>query len=219
MIESEDKTLSNEELMNRIAQGDGQAFKILVYRHQRRILNLIYRFIGDRIEAEDIAQDVFLRVWRSAKDYEPKAKFTTWVYRIAVNLCLDVRKSPHHRHTFVYPSEDGESGNGNHEHRCLPGGNASPEELLLANEKSRQIFTALRSLPTNQRMAVILSKFDELPYDEIARVLGCSVSAVESLLVRAKRALREKLLFYHQIQVSEPTYISGSSLNLQTSQS
>ena len=219
MTDSEYKTLSDEELMNRIAQGDGQAFKILVCRHQRRILNLIYRFIGDRIEAEDIAQDVFLRVWRSAKDYKPKAKFTTWVYRIAVNLCLDVRKSPHHRQTFVHPSGDSESTDGNHDHLCLPRSDASPEDLLLANEKSRQIFTALRSLPTNQRMAVILSKYDGLSYDEIARVLGCSVSAVESLLVRAKRNLREKLLLYHQIQVSEPTYISGSSLNLQTSQS
>ena len=103
MTVAEDNALSDEELMARIAGSDAQAFEILVRRHQRRILNLIYRSIGDRIQAEDVAQEVFLRVWRAAEDYEPKAKFTTWVYRIAVNLCLDAMKSAHHRQSFVHP--------------------------------------------------------------------------------------------------------------------
>ena len=99
---AEDNALSDEELMARIAGSDAQAFEILVRRHQRRILNLIYRSIGDRIQAEDVAQEVFLRVWRAAEDYKPKAKFTTWVYRIAVNLCLDALKATHRKQSFVH---------------------------------------------------------------------------------------------------------------------
>jgi len=191
---AKDNALSDEELMGRIARSDEQSFEILVQRHQRRILNLIYRSIGDRMHAEDVAQEVFLRVWRAAEDYKPKAKFTTWVYRIAVNLCLDAMKSPHYRQSFVHP-EGGSENPAEHE---VPFGEddgaPSPEELLIDAEESGRIFAALQSLPANQRLAVVLKKFDGLSYDEISRILGCSVSAVESLLVRAKKTLRERLL-------------------------
>jgi len=193
---AEDNALSDEELMGRIARSDEHAFEILVRRHQRRILNLIYRSIGDRMQAEDVAQEVFLRIWRAAEDYEPKAKFTTWVYRIAVNLCLDTLKSAHQKQSFVHPHVNSDHPDENDELLFRHGSAPSPEELLLAAEESRRIFAALKSLPTNQRLAVILKKFDGLSYDEIGRILGCSKSAVESLLVRAKRNLCEKLLFH-----------------------
>ena len=190
---AEDNALSDEELMARIARRDAPAFEILVKRHQRHILKLIYRSLGDRAQAEDLAQEVFLRVWRAAEEYEPKSKFTTWVYRIAVNQCLDALKASHrkqpvaHLYAGAENPENDEALNGYDSFR-------SPEELLLAAEESGRIFAALRDLPANQRLAVTLKKFDGLSYDEIGQVLGCSQSAVESLLVRAKKTLR-KILF------------------------
>ena len=185
--------MSDEELMSRIAQGDEQAFEILVHRHQKRILNLIYRFIGDRIRAEDVAQEVFLKVWRAAKEYKAGAKFTTWVYRIATNLCLDTLKSAYHKQSFVYRDDIDEGTDGKKERSSFANTTLSPEDTLIATEESNRIFAALLELPTNQRLAVILNRFDGLSYDEISNVLECSISAVESLLVRAKKNLREKL--------------------------
>lgn len=177
--------------MAKIAEGDQDAFEILVTRHQTTILNLIYRYVGDRTQAKDLAQELFLRVWKAAKSYRPEAKFTTWVYRITANLCFNELKSSRRKKWLQFLRSDAD-----HETRTeddLPDRSPSPEDLLLAKERSRQISGALQSLPENQRMAIILKRYDDLSYEEIARVLGCSVSAVESLLVRAKRTLQEKL--------------------------
>jgi RNA polymerase sigma-70 factor, ECF subfamily len=186
-----DESRSSEDLMARIAEGDDHAFEILVNRHQTSVLNLIYRFIGDRTQAKDLAQEVFLRVWQSAKSYEPKAKFTTWIYRITVNLCFNELKSSRRRNWFQF-LRFGEDQEKTAEDAVIDP-SPSPEDLLIDREQSQQIKEALHGLPENQRMALILKRYDDLSYEEIARILGCSVSAVESLLVRAKRTLQEKL--------------------------
>ena len=185
------KEIPSEDLMARIAKGDEDAFEILVNRHQTSVLNLIYRFIGDRTQAKDLAQEVFLRVWQTAKCYEPKAKFTTWIYRIATNLCLNELKSARRRRWFPFPRSNENEGYTFEE--TLSDGSPNAEEVLLTKERSRQISDALQSLPPNQRMALVLKRYDDLSYQEIAQILGCSVSAVESLLVRAKRTLQERL--------------------------
>jgi RNA polymerase sigma-70 factor (ECF subfamily) len=177
--------------MARIGKGDGDAFEILVGRHQTSVLNLVYRFIGDRTQAKDLAQEVFIRVWQSAKSYEPKAKFTTWIYRITANLCFNELKSARRRKWFSFNRSD-EDGDHTPE-ETLADSAPSAEDLLLEKERSRQISDALRSLPENQRMAIILRRYDDLSYQEISQIIGCSVSAVESLLVRAKRTLQEKM--------------------------
>jgi RNA polymerase sigma-70 factor (ECF subfamily) len=186
-----DKEIPSEDLMTRIAKDDTDAFEILVNRHQTSVLNLIYRFIGDRAGAQDLAQEVFIKVWQAARDYEPKAKFTTWLYRITVNLCLNELKSARRRRWFSFYRSDGDSEDAIEEN--FSDGSPTAEDLLLARERNHQITDALQSLPDNQRMALILKRYDDLSYEEIARILGCSVSAVESLLVRAKRTLQEKL--------------------------
>jgi RNA polymerase sigma-70 factor (ECF subfamily) len=185
------RTLSSEDLMVRVSKGDDEAFEILVTRHQTPVLNLIYRFLGDRAQAKDLAQEVFLRVWQSAKTYEPKAKFTTWIYRIATNLCLNELKTARRRKWFpFYRSEESHE---NAAEDTYSDDSPTAEDLLLSKERSRQISEALQDLPENQRMALVLKRYDDLSYQEIAQILGCSVSAVESLLVRAKRTLQEKL--------------------------
>jgi RNA polymerase sigma-70 factor (ECF subfamily) len=185
------ESISSEELMARIAKGDDDAFETLVNRHQTSVLNLIYRFIGDRTQAKDLSQEVFLRVWQTANRYEPRAKFTTWIYQVTANLCLNELKSARRRRWFPFHRSEGESEKAIEE--TLSDGSPTAEDLLLAREQSRQVSEALRSLPANQRMAIVLKRYDDLSYNEIARILGCSVSAVESLIVRAKRTLHEKL--------------------------
>jgi RNA polymerase sigma-70 factor (ECF subfamily) len=187
---------SSEELMARIGKGDEDAFEILVNRHQTSILNLIYRFIGDRTQAKDLAQEVFIRVWQAAKTYKPKAKFTTWLYCITSNLCLNELKSARRKKWFSFNRSD-EDGEATFEETLSDSG-PSAEDLLLEKERSSQIFDALQSLPENQRMAMVLKRYDGLSYEEIAQVIGCSVSAVESLLVRAKRTLQDQLKNYEK---------------------
>lgn len=186
-----DEKASSEELMERISGGDQEAFEILVNRHQTSVLNLSFRFIGDRTQAKDLAQEVFLRVWQAAKSYKSEAKFTTWIYRITANLCFNELKSARRKKLLQFLRF-----NADHEietEENFPDRSPSPEDLLLVKERSRRISDALQSLPENQRMALVLKRYDDLSYQEIAQVLGCSVSAVESLLVRAKRTLQEKL--------------------------
>ena len=186
-----DEQIPSEELMARIAKGDADAFEILVNRHQGSILNLVYRYIGDRTQAKDLSQEVFIRVWKSAETYRPEAKFTTWLYRITANLCFNELKASRRKKwfSFNWSDEDGEHTL----EETLADRAPSAEDLLLEKERTRQISDALQSLPDNQRMALVLKRYDDLSYQEIAQVIGCSVSAVESLLVRAKRTLQEKL--------------------------
>jgi RNA polymerase sigma-70 factor (ECF subfamily) len=183
--------IPSEELMARIADGDEYAFETLVHRHQTSVLNLIYRFIGDRTKAQDLAQEVFLRVWQAAKTYKPEAKFTTWIYRITTNLCFNELKSARRKKWFSFNRSDEDSENTLEQ--TLADSSPSAEDLLLSKERNRQISDALQSLPANQRMALVLKRYDGLSYQEIAQIIGCSVSAVDSLIVRAKRTLQEKL--------------------------
>jgi RNA polymerase sigma-70 factor (ECF subfamily) len=193
-----DEGTLSEDLMARVAKGDNYAFEALVKRHQRTVLNLIYRFIGYRARAEDLAQEVFIRVWQAAGRYKRTAKFSTWIYRITANLCLNELKSARRRKLLFFSSVG--KGENREDQYFEPGADRepSPEDLLLTAERNRQVSAALRSLPANQRLAVILKRYDDLSYREIAQILGCSVSAVDSLLVRAKRNLRKNLIPYEK---------------------
>lgn len=183
------------ELMLKFKEGDVSCFGKLLDKYERPLLNMIYRLIGDRREAEELTQEVFLRVYKSASGYEALAKFSTWLYRIATNLCLNElrKKGKVQIESLDVPilTEEGEINR-----EIENGGRASPAELMEQKERQSIVREAINSLPENQRAAVILNRYEELSYEEIAHCLNLSVSAVKSLLHRAKESLKVKLMPY-----------------------
>ena len=180
-------------LMLRVKTGDEVAFQELIERHQRAVISVIYRAIGDAWEAEDLAQRVFIQVFRSARRYQPSAKFTTWLYTITHNAIRNEyrRRSRHMAESFdalTQPSETDEPGV-----QLADPHATDPSRQVVERELQEKIQAAIQLLPEAQRTAVILCRFEGLPYEEIAEVLDCSVSAVKSLLHRARDTLKEKL--------------------------
>ena len=186
---------SDVELMAEVARGETSAFKEIVERYQNQVMSTVYRFTGDYYQAEDLTQEVFIRVFKSAKRYRPKAKFRTWLFKIVVNLCLNYKrdKSRNWTQSLDAPliTNDGELMR---EVSTPPGD--IPDIALEEREMRRKVRDAVDSLPPNQRLAVILQRFEEMSYKEISESLGISVSAVESLLFRARRNLKLKLTPY-----------------------
>jgi len=172
------------ELMLRLKNGDISCFEALMRKYKKQVMNIIYRFIGDENEAEDLAIEVFLRLFESAKIYRVKAKFSTYLYRITVNLCInELKKKRRHKvislNALNTPISSGPS--------------FSPLSILEQRERDALIKKMIDALPPRQRMALILQIYEELSYREISKVLACSIKSVERLLYRAKLNLRRKL--------------------------
>jgi RNA polymerase sigma-70 factor (ECF subfamily) len=164
MIDKKIKT-SNEDLMCRAAAGDNHAFEALVNRHQRPVLNFIFRFLGDRAEAEDLTQEVFLRVWKSAKTYKPDAKFTTWLYRIAINLCINRQRALRIRRWFSVSQPHEQKQDSENIFFQTEGAEiATVENHLINSEQSDRLLKVLNELPTSQRLAIVLKIYDGLSY-------------------------------------------------------
>ena len=184
-------------LMLRVKAGDEDAFRELIERHQRAVISVIYRALGDAWESEDLAQRVFIQVFRSARRYQPTAKFTTWLYTITHNAIRNEyrRRGRHAAESFdalTQPGATGEPGAQLADPQAI-----DPGQIVIERELQEQIQAAVQLLPETQRTAVILCRFEGLPYEEIATVLNCSVSAVKSLLHRARETLKEKLRGYY----------------------
>ena len=177
--------------MQRVAKGDMEAFQALIEAHQARVIGTVARMLGDEVDAEDIAQQVFIRVWKSAGRYQPTAKFTTWLFKITRNLVFnELRRRKRHP---VMPLQTEEE-----EHFFQPADSSglSPDASLLDAELNDAILAAIDALPETQRMAIVLRRYEEMPYEEIGEVLGLSVPAVKSVLFRARAELRERLRKY-----------------------
>ncbi|MBV8881183.1 MAG: sigma-70 family RNA polymerase sigma factor [Planctomycetaceae bacterium] len=174
------------ELMLRFQKGDERCFEELVKKHTRGVLNLVYRYLGDASRAEDVSQDIFVKVYRARMKYEPKAKFSTWLYRIAVNHCLNEIRSRKSQPSLGTPINDMiEEPEGE-----------NPDARLTRTELQGAVKAAIDALPENQRMAVILSRYEDMSYDEIAETMGMSLEAVKSVLFRAKENLKLALAKY-----------------------
>ena len=184
---------SDVQLMLSVKQGDEGSFELLLQRYRRPLCHFLNRMVRDQAQAEDLAQEVFLRVYRARREYEPSAKFTTWLFRIATNLALNAIRDGRHRQSEISLDAPAETDDGSEMKIEVPDGAPVVEQELVERVRVAQIRRAIFALPEKQRAAVLLHKYQELDYDEIARILGCSVSALKSLLFRAYEALRIEL--------------------------
>jgi len=178
-------------IMAEVANGDLSAFRNLVERHQNSLLNYIHRYTGDRASTEDIAQEVFLRVFKRAKEYQPLSSFKTWLFKIATNLCLnELRDNKIDRNTIDI-FELNEAG-----FVALAEKRPSPARELENRELNFTLKQAFKNLPEKQRVALLLHKYSGFSYFEISQMMNCSISAVESLIHRARQSLRKQLSPY-----------------------
>ena len=178
-------------LMGFVARGDTAAFEKLIERHQSLVIGTVARMLGNNSDVEDIAQQVFIRVWKSAARYVPRAKFTTWLLKITRNLVFnELRRSKRRAPSPVQTETTME------EMPIKDESNPAPDASLLEKELQEAIEKAIGELPETQRMAVVLRRYEELSYEQIADILDLSVPAIKSVLFRARTELRARLASY-----------------------
>jgi RNA polymerase sigma-70 factor (ECF subfamily) len=178
-------------LMRLVSEGDTDAFEDLIERHQALVAGTVARMLGSNSDVEDIAQQVFIRVWKSARRYVPRAKFTTWLLKITRNLVFnELRRSKRRAHVPL------QSEPGAEELPLKDDANPAPDASLLETELQQAIEDAIAQLPESQRMALVLRRYEQLSYEQIAEVLDLSVPAVKSVLFRARTELRSRLSKY-----------------------
>ena len=186
-----DEDAEDVRLMQLVSGGDTSAFEELIERHQSLVAGTVARMLGSNSDVEDIAQQVFIRVWKSARRYVPRAKFTTWLLKITRNLVFnELRRSKRHAHIPL------QSEPGAEEIPLKDETNSAPDASLLETELQRAIDEAIMQLPESQRMALVLRRYEQLSYEQIAEVLDLSVPAVKSVLFRARTELRTRLSKY-----------------------
>jgi RNA polymerase sigma-70 factor (ECF subfamily) len=177
------------ELMIRVKAGDDASFSLLLEKHRSPVIHFLYRMVQNRAVAEELAQEVFLRVYRSRATYEPTAKFTTWLFRIATHLALNaLRDGKNQRAEARLDTDSAETPA-----LQVSDGRPSVEQLMVYQTRLAEVRQAVACLPDKQRAAVLMHKYEEMEYSQIAKVLNCSESAVKSLLFRAYETLRARL--------------------------
>lgn len=191
-------------LMLRVKQGDWAAFADLVDKYKQSVVNFAFRMLRDATEAEDLAQVVFLQVYKSAHRYEVSSKFSTWMFTIARNLCLnEIRRRSRHPADSL---DHAQTEHDDHAARQFEDTKTfSPPDSLLRGELEQKVEEAVAELPENQRTAILLCRTEELSYEEIARILDTSVSATKSLIHRGRETLKHKLKPYLQTGSWSPT--------------
>ena len=177
------------ELMLRVRDGDGASFGLLLEKHRSPVVHFLYRMVQNQAVAEELAQEVFLRVYRSRSSYEPTAKFTTWLFRIATHLALNSLRDGKNERLQERLDKDSTDMPA----RQVSDNRPSVEQKMVYQVRLEEVRQAVAALPEKQRAAVLMHKYEEMEYSQIARVLRCSESAVKSLLFRAYETLRARL--------------------------
>lgn len=178
-------------LMARIAEGSHHAFRQLVERHQNLVIGTVAKMLGNPTDAEDVSQQVFLRIWRHAKCYQPDAKFTTYLITITRNLVFNEMRRRKRKQEVSSDEREEHS-----HHQIEDRSEYQPDEALLHAELQKAVDAAIESLPEVQRMAVVLRRYQQMPYEDIAEALELSLPAVKSLIFRARTTLRDSLSRY-----------------------
>jgi RNA polymerase sigma-70 factor (ECF subfamily) len=177
------------ELMLRVKEGDGASFTILLEKHRLPVIHFLFRMVQNQAVAEELAQEVFLRVYRSRESYEPTAKFTTWLFRIATHLALNSLRDGKNQRLEERLDDDSSDT----PVRQVSDKRPSVEQTMVYQARLDEIRRAVATLPEKQRAAVLMHKYEEMEYSQIAKILNCSESAVKSLLFRAYETLRARL--------------------------
>ena len=177
------------ELMLRVKEGDGASFGVLLEKHRSSLVYFLHRMMQNHAMAEELAQEVFLRVYRSRSTYEPTAKFTTWMFRIATHLALNALRDGKNERAQDRLDDD----TSDMPVRQVSDRRPSVEQSMVYRAKLDEVRRAIAALPEKQRVAVLMHKYEEMEYSQIAKVLSCSESAVKSLLFRAYETLRARL--------------------------
>jgi RNA polymerase sigma-70 factor (ECF subfamily) len=177
------------QLMLRVRDGDAASFALLLEKHRAPVIHFLYRMVQNQAVADELAQEVFLRVYRARASYEPTAKFTTWLFRIAMHLALNSLRDGRSERGQESLDEEMPDSSG----RQVPDRRPTVEQRLVHRVKLDEVRRAIQGLSEKQRAAVLMHKYQELEYSQIARVLSCSESAVKSLLFRAYETLRARL--------------------------
>jgi RNA polymerase sigma-70 factor (ECF subfamily) len=177
------------QLMIRVKEGDGASFSLLLDKHRASVIHFLFRMVQNQAVAEELAQEVFLRVYRSRATYEPTAKFTTWLFRIATHLALNALRDG--KNERLQERIDGDTADA--PVRQISDNKPSPEAVMVREARLEEVRRAVATLPEKQRAAVLMHKYQEMEYSQIASALKCSESAVKSLLFRAYETLRARL--------------------------
>lgn len=185
--------VSDENLMMECKKGDMSAYELLVRRHQEAIINYIYFTINDYHRAEDLAQETFLRVFKNANRYEPKASFKSWLYTIATNLSRNEIRNRSRRKTYYLEDLVDENEDVYHSEYMVDT-RLQPDILYEKKERQQIIKKAIKLLPENQSLALTLVTYQELSYEEISEILNCSIGAVKSLIHRARQNMKDILI-------------------------
>jgi RNA polymerase sigma-70 factor, ECF subfamily len=192
--------MNDSEIIRLVLEGDREVFRILVEKHKSMVFRTCMGFLHDKDDSDDLTQEIFIQAYQSLQNFKKDASFSTWIYRIAVNASLNrLRKknnSPilHRIDTYIHSAKEIET---------LPPlyDSANPESILISQENNKWVQNALDSLPDNQRTAIVLSKYDDLPQKKIAEIMKTTEGAVEALIQRAKANLRIKLAISYKKQI------------------
>ena len=189
--------LPDEELMVRYREGSMRAFEVLLERHRQPVFNFLYRFVRSRSTAEDLLQEVFLRVVRNAHSYRPKARFTTWLYTIARNLAIDQTRKARHQRTLSLDQPIGNNEEGMSYLDMVPARGRPSDEQLVGRDFAISLYRALDAIPGEQREVFLLRQYHAMPFKEIAQVVGAPLNTVKSRMRYALEGLRLRLVEHH----------------------